>query len=283
MSAPTDSASAISAWGESLLAATTVLWGKLAAFVPNLLGFLLILIVGYVASRLLAAFLQRLLNFLKLDALSERLGVAGALRRAGIDTQASRLVSGLVFWILMLAFLVSATETLGLTRVSGTIETMVQYLPKVLGAVFILLAGLYVAQIVRDLVTNAAQSVGIDSAVALGRSAYGLLFVIVLTLAVGQLELETDILGQVISIVLISLGAAAALSFGIGSRKVAANVLAGTYVRELYREGDELIVGDIRGTVTQVTPLKTELLTPEGEYVTFANEHLVEEKVRRIA
>ncbi len=283
MSGQEETAAGISAWGESLLTATTTLWGKLAAFVPNLLGFLLILVVGYIASRLIAAFLQRLLNFLKLDTLSERLGVAAALRRAGIDTPASRLVSGLVFWILMLAFLVSATETLGLTRVSGTIESMVQYLPKVLGAVFILLAGLYVAQIVRDLVTNAAQGVGIDSAVALGRTAYGLLFVIVLTLAVGQLELETDILGQVISILLISLGAAAALSFGIGSRKVAANVLAGTYVRELYREGDELIIGDVRGTVTQVTPLKTELLTPEGEYVTFANEQLVEETVRRIA
>ncbi len=283
MSAPANIEAGLSAWGESLLAATTGLWSKLAAFVPNLLGFILILLVGYLVSKLLAAFLGRLLNFLKLDALSQRLGISDTLGRAGISAPASALVSGLVFWILMLAFLVSATETLGLTRVSGTIDSVVQYLPKVLGAMFILLAGLYVAQMVRDLVTNAAQSVGIDSAVALGRTAYGLLFVIVLTLAVGQLELETDILGQVISIVLISLGAAAALSFGIGSRRVAANVLAGTYVRELYREGDELIVGQVQGTVTQITPLKTELLTSEGEYVTFANEQLVEDTVRRIA
>ncbi len=282
MSDTSDTVQAVGEWGQSLIAPTTALWAKVVAFLPNFIGFLLILVIGYFVARLVATILKRLLILMKLDTLSDRVGISGALGNAGVTLQVSDLLSRLVFWILMLGFMISATESLGMTRLSGTIEGVVQYLPKVLGAVFILLLGLYVAQIVRDVVTNAAQGVGLDSAVALGRTAYGLIFVIVLTLAVGQLELETDILGQVISIVLISVGAAAALSFGIGSRRVAANVLAGTYVRELFQEGDELVIGDVRGTVTQVTPLKTELLTAEGSFVTFANEKVVQETVKRI-
>ncbi|MCB1683748.1 MAG: mechanosensitive ion channel, partial [Pseudomonadales bacterium] len=89
-------------------------------------------------------------------------------------------------------------------------------------------------------------------------------------------------LNQVIAILLISLGGAAALAFGLGSREVAGNILAGTYARELYREGDRLVIGAVSGTVTQVTAVKLELRTESGDLITLPNAEVVNATVTRL-
>ena len=261
-------------WGHTLVDAMSALWSKLAAFVPNFLAFIVILIVGYLVARFLSAALKRALTTLNIDRFSTKIGISGTLERAGIRLEVSHILSRIIFWLLMLTFLVSATESLGLPRVSSTIDSFVLYLPKVIGAVFILMVGLFISQFMRDVVASGAEGLGIEYARSLANAAYVLLSVIVILLAIGQLDLETEILGEIIAIIVISAGAAAALAFGLGARKVAADVLAGTYVRELYREGDKIRIGEIEGTVTQVTPLKTELLTPSGTKVTIPNGDL---------
>ena len=272
----------INLWGTTLLNAMTALWSKVAAFIPNLLAFFVILVIGYLVARLLASVMRRVLEAIHIDRFSQRVGVRSVLDGANIQAEVSTMLSRLVFWLLMLTFLVSATETLGLPRVSSTIDGFVQYLPKVLGAVFILLVGLFIAQFVRGIIVGGSESLGLESAGALGAAAYGLLVIIVGTLAIGQLELETEILNQVIAIVLISLGGAAALAFGLGSKLVAGNILAGTYARELYREGDDLVIGDVRGTVTQVTAVKLEIRTEEGDLITVPNVEVINTTVRRM-
>jgi small-conductance mechanosensitive channel len=272
---------AVNIWTATMLNATTALWIKLAEFVPNLLAFLVILTLGYIIAKIVAAVIQRALHAIKLDAFSEKIGVIAVLRRANIQRETSSIISRVVFWLLMLTFLVSATESLGLDRVSATIDAFVMYIPKVLGAVFILMVGLFIAQFVRDLVVSSAESIGSDFAAPLGSTAYGLLVVIVATLAVGELELETALLGYVISIVLLSFGAAAAIAFGIGSRDIAGNILAGNYVRELFQEGDRVSADGQTGVVHQVTAVKTEILLDNNDIVSIANSNMVESRVVR--
>lgn len=266
-------------WGATLIQAMTALWVKIAEFVPNLLGFLVILLIGYVVASIVAGISRRGFQAVKLDAFSERIGVGAILRRANIQREPSALLSRVLFWLLMLTFLVSATESLGLSRVSMTIDALVMYIPKVLGAAFILLIGLFIAQFIRDLVVSSAESLGSEFAGPLGSAAYAVLVVIIVTLAIGQLDLETELLNYVISIILISVGAATAIGFGFGSRDVAANILAGSYVRELYKEGDKVTASGQTGVINQVTAVKTELLLDNGDTVSIANSEIVDSKV----
>ena len=271
----------INVWGETLLSAMTALWSKVAGFIPNLLAFIVILGLGYLVSRLVASLLKRLLTTIKIDQFAESIGISATLTKANISASTSTILGGLVFWLLMLTFLVSATETLGLARVSSTIDSFVLYLPKVFGAVFILMAGLFVAQLVRNVINTGAAGLGIEYAAPLAKSIYVLMLVIILSLAISQLELETDMLNQVISIVLITAGGAAALAFGLGSRSVASHILAGTYVRELYKEGDIIGIGEISGTIIRVTPVKTEIRTDSGSTFTIPNSEVIETIIER--
>lgn len=271
----------LNVWGNSLLSAMTTLWSKFAGFVPNLLAFVLILIVGYLVSRAVSGVLRRILGVLQVDRLAARVGISTALEKMNARVTFSEILSRIVYWLLMLTFLVSATESLGLERVSGTIDAFVLYLPNVIGAALILLLGLLLAGMARDLVTSGVQSVGADNAGAIGTTVYGLLAVIVISLAIGQLELETAMLNQVIAIVLLSAGAAAAIAFGFGSRSIAGNVLASTYLRDLLKEGDRITVGTITGTVERIMAVNTEIRTDSGSLVTFPNRRLIESTVER--
>ncbi|WP_146772932.1 mechanosensitive ion channel domain-containing protein, partial [Pseudomonas aeruginosa] len=92
-------------------------------------------------------------------------------------------------------------------------------------------------------------------------------------------EVKTDLLNYIIAIVLITVGLAAALALGLGSREVAGQIIAGIYVRELYQVGQQVKVGDVEGTIEEIGTVKTILLTEEGELVSLANRLLLDQRV----
>ena len=113
------------------------------------------------------------------------------LGRAGIRIPVSALIGKVVYWFVLLIFLVSAAESLGLERVSATLDMLALYVPKVFGAALILLAGVLLAQVLSGLVRGAAESVGLDYANGLARIAQGLVIIISISVAIGQLEVKT--------------------------------------------------------------------------------------------
>ena len=261
--------------GEGAFTSLLATWSEIAAFLPNLAGALAILVVGYLVAKIVSAVVRRLLAVVGFDRLGERTGVAELLKRINVDKTASHVLGRIVFWILMLTFLLSASESLGLDRLSATINSLVQYLPRVLGAVFILSIGLFAATFARDVVRGAAARIGSRHANTLGQTTYVLLAVIAATLAVGQLEIETALLTVAVGVVITSVGIAAALAFGLGSRDVAGNVLAGTYVRDNYPPGTRIEVDGIAGEVKAVEATSTVLATTDDREACVPNMTLL--------
>src|SRR5690606_19451406 len=114
---------------------------------------------------------------------------------------------------------------------------------------------------------------------SLGRIAQAMVIIISISVAIGQLEVKTDLLNTVIAIVLISVGLAAALALGLGSREIAGQILAGIYVRELYDVGQDIQVGEIRGQIAEIGTVKTIISAPDGQLVSIANKTLLEHRV----
>lgn len=266
-------------WTHSLVNAMSTMWGSVAAFIPRLFGALVVLLLGFVVAKLLDTLLSKLLAKLGLDRLMAGTGLTKMLARIGIQVPVSTLIGKIVYWFILLVFLVSAADSLGLQRVSATLDVFALYLPKVFGAALVLLAGVLLAQLVNGLVRGAADSVGLDYAGSLGRIAQAMVIIISISVAIGQLEVKTDLLNTVIAIVLISIGLAAALALGLGSREIAGQILAGIYVRELYEVGQDIQVGDIRGQIEEIGTVKTVLLTQDDQLVSIANKTLLEHRV----
>ncbi|RMQ14441.1 CmpX [Pseudomonas viridiflava] len=266
-------------WTQSLLAAMTALWTKVANFIPNLFGALVVVLLGFVVAKLLDALLSKLLAKLGLDRLVGGTGLTKIIGRAGVKVPISTLIGKIVYWFVLLIFLVSAAESLGLQRVSATLDMLALYLPKVFGAALVLLVGVLLAQLVNGLVRGAAEGVGIDYSAGLGRIAQGLVIIISISVAISQLEVKTDLLNHVIVIALITVGLTVALALGLGSREIAGQIIAGIYVRELFQVGQQVRVGDTEGQIEEIGTVKTTLLTDDGELVSFSNRILLEQRV----
>ncbi len=266
-------------WTQSLLAAMSSLWASVAAFIPRLFGALVVVLLGFVVAKLLDTLLSKVLAKLGLDRLMAGTGLTKLLGRAGLRIPVSALIGKVVYWFVLLIFLVSAAESLGLERVSATLDMLALYVPKVFGAALILLAGVLLAQVLSGLVRGAAESVGLDYANGLARIAQGLVIIISISVAIGQLEVKTELLNYVIAIVLITFGLAVALAFGLGSRELVGQILAGIYVRELYEVGQRVRLADIEGQIEEIGTVKTLLLTDDGELASVANKVLLEQRV----
>lgn len=269
----------INVWGETLVTMMTTLWGKVAGFLPNLLAAVVLVVAGYYLARLLGFVVSRGLARIGLDSLSQHVGIAPTLERAGIKLQASEILGRIVFWIVALLFLITATETLGLPRVSETLDEFLLYLPRVLGAALIVIVGLYIAHFVRDLVRSGAEGLGVDYARPLGATAYGVLFIVVVSLAIGQLDVDTLLLDSIVAILIAAIGIAAALSLGLGTRDLSTNILAGVYARDLYAVGDKIELGDIAGTLESIGTVKTQIRLADEKVVSIANRAMISGRV----
>ena len=266
-------------WTQSLVNAMSTMWSSVGVFIPRLFGALIVVLLGFVVAKLLDTLLSKLLAKLGLDRLMAGAGLTKLLSRVGIQVSVSTLIGKIVYWFVLLIFLVSAAESLGLERVSATLDVFALYLPKVFAAALVLLAGVLLAQLAASLLRGAAEGIGLEYASSLGRIAQAMVIIISISVAIGQLEIKTDLLNNVIAIVLISIGLAMALAMGLGSRDIAQQILSGIYVRELYDVGQTVKVGDLEGQIEEIGTVKTLLMTTDGQIVSIANRLLLDQSV----
>ncbi len=265
---------------EAVQKSLTELWTKVAGFVPNLIGMLVILIVGYLVSKLLQRLATAILRRIRFDNAGEKTGLSETLKTVGIQKTPSEIVGVLVFWFFMLTFLISAADALGLDNLSRTIDSFVAYLPNVMGAAVIVVVGLLISSFVKSAVHATLERIEFEYARPASKVIYGVLIVVIGSLAIGQLQIETALINRVIEIGLIAFGAALAIALGFGTRDIARHIVAGVYARESFKAGCEVRVGDMQGTLEAVTAVNTQIRTADGEIVHIPNAQLIDALVR---
>ncbi|EGG93190.1 conserved cytoplasmic membrane protein, CmpX protein [gamma proteobacterium IMCC1989] len=264
---------------EQALADPMIIWGKVAGILGNVAVAALLLVAGHFIGKLLASIVSKLLNKVGLDKLSEKAGLSDGMMGASFSLTPSVVLGKIIYWLVFLTFIISAADKLGLETVSATINNFVLYLPKVIGAFLVVIIGLFVAGLVRTGIETALAGLNLGYEKALGGIVYAVIVIVVLSLGVNQLEIETDLFNQVVVIFLMAGAGAVALALGLGTRDVAGNVVAGVYARELYQPDDMVKVGEVTGTVVAVTSTSLVLQTEAGTRLTIPNSRLLDEQV----
>lgn len=265
---------------DNILNATAGFWNKIAVFVPNLLAALLILVIGIVLAKLLAKGAEKLLSRLGFNGLCERIGLTEAMSKAGVQKMPAAVIGKFIYLFLVLMILISTAETLGMNRVSAILDDFILYLPKVLGALFVIMLGMFIAHVAKQSIQTAVANMGMEYATSIARLAQIIIFITTFSLAVGQLEIETQMLNIVFAIVLGCLGGAAAISLGLGTRAVSSNIISGVYIREQLKPGDRVSIDGFTGVVVSVGTVNTVLENAEGECLSVPNQQLLQRKFR---
>jgi hypothetical protein len=180
-------------------------WASVAEFVPKLIAFLLILVIGYFIAKAIARVLDAVLERVGFDRWVERGGVKRALERSKYD--ASSLLSQVLFYIVLLFVLQLAFGVFGPNPISDLIQGVIAYLPNVFVAIVILVVGAAIAAAVKEIVEAALGGLPYGRGLALGASTA--ILVLAVFAALDQLSIaENIVLGLFYALLAIVVGSA---------------------------------------------------------------------------
>lgn len=204
-----------------LLQPAQLILAQVWQFVLSVLLVIVILIIGWLVSKLIKTLVIRLLRALKLDDLSDRIELDSLLAKGGISYSLSELIGIICYWIAILITFAVAVNAVGLTIVAELLQKIVLYVPNVIGAIFILVLGMFIATILRNIVRSAASNAGLGQANLLSNTVEVIIVVFAILMAIEQLGIVVKLTEITLSIILGSLGLGLALAFGLGCKDIA--------------------------------------------------------------
>jgi len=194
---------------------------RLAAFGPNLLAMLVILLAGVLLAGGVHLLLRLLLPYLGFDRFARRLGLELVLQKGGVDRPASALLAVLLAWALLAAFVLLAVGALDLHLAMDLVSRTFSYLPQVLIAGVLLMLGTLVAAFLRRSVLIAAVNAGLPSARLLAGGVHTGLLILFVAMALEHLGVGRQIILVSFTILLGGVVLALALAFGLAGRDLA--------------------------------------------------------------
>ncbi|WP_236559791.1 mechanosensitive ion channel family protein [Colwellia sp. 20A7] len=258
-----------------------VIWHKVVTFIPDLIVAIIFLLVGWMISSMIKRFLNKTLIKIGFNTFLDKLGLDDLLKKMEVSVTGSQIVSSLISIFFLLIFLLAALDIVGLTVLSGLIDTLVLFLPKLLASLAVLSCGFFVAQIVFNGVKIAAKNTGVDYGRSVAEVCRGIIIVITISLSITQLDIDVSLLNNIMTVVIASVGLAAAISLGIGTKSMAQEIVAGVYLREMYQVGDNIEVKDIKGTLASIGSVASKVMGEDESITTVPNTFLLANKVTK--
>lgn len=241
---------------------------KILDFLPQLLGAAALVLIGWVAARLLRIAVSKLAKGILTTVGRQRVASTKAVQA---HTQQSRtwqttpaIVGAIVYWTVLLFFVAAAVEALGLRAVSNFVGLVTAYLPRVLAGILILLVGLWAGEFVRLLIARATAKAQLAWGDLLARFAQVMVVLIMAIIAVDELGIESTILTVTVATFFAATFGAAAIAFGLGARSSVGNILASRYVRKAYEVGDMVRVGEFEGKIIDITDTAVMMDSDQG-------------------
>jgi small-conductance mechanosensitive channel len=250
---------------------------KLGDYLPRLAGALAVLVVGLIVAAVLARLVRRGLRALGTDEMAERRGVHDALQLAGLGRSLSGVVAGAVRWTLYAIVAFAVFAVLGPLFLTDPLNRVVLFLPNLLVAAVLLLAGVVLGSAVRVPLERSATQMNL--AMPVGAIAQIVVVFVFAISAAAQIGVSTNIITGLVAILLGGAVITLALAFGLGGRDAARAVSAGRYVRDTLHVGQVIEVAGHEGRIRMIELTATVLDRADGVAVRVPNGMLLDRVV----
>lgn len=189
---------------------------QFGAFLPRLLLAVIILVIGWLLAKAIRLIVIKGLRAINFNVLTDRAGIDRFLQQGGLQSDTLGILGALIYWLVTLAALMIAFNSLGLTNVTELIGRVALFIPKVIVAVLILAFGAYFARFIDNTIIAYGKNVGLEDAELLGRFARYAVLVFVVMIALEQVDVASELVRQSFLIILAGVVLALALAFGLG-------------------------------------------------------------------
>ncbi len=234
----------------------------LIQILPEIIGALLLLIGGWVVARLARALATRLIRGIGRISVLVRITSMESGPNIGENTIA--VVGNVIFWIVILFFLTSATSLLGMSMFADWLNQLVNHLPNIISGLLIICVGIIFGNLANQAVATAATNLSRSQRIALARIAQFFVLIMLVLIGVDQIGIDITAVIIIVSVVIGSLLAGLAIAFGGGARTLVSNLIGVRYLRRDYAVGEQISIGEHEGTILEVSSVAIVIATQQG-------------------
>ena len=208
-----------------LLESSQQFLNEIARAVPQIIGAILILLIGWLIAKLVKRIFVKFMKLVKLNWLTEKSGIEKFLKEGGVKITAVDLLGSLVYWIIMLIVIMSTLNTLQLTSAKELFNQIILYIPNIIVSILILLLGLYAAKFVSQAIVVALKNMKDQSAQLIEKITYYAIIVLTIFIVLSQLNIAENIVTIAFLLIFGAFCLAFGLAFGLGGKDYAADLL----------------------------------------------------------
>ncbi|CAH1198191.1 Mechanosensitive ion channel [Candidatus Nitrotoga sp. BS] len=231
---------------------------RLMEHLPQFLGALALLLVGWALARLLRIATRRAVTLL--DSLVSR-----STGQSRWDVRRSAAVfGGVVYWVVLLFFVTAATQMLGLQYFTDWLARLLEHLPALAAGLLIVVAGFVLSGFFGDLVQATATRLAPPQRRALSRLAQGATLAVALLVGADQVGLKVTWVAILAAVIVATVLGGVALAVSLGARGYVANLIGAFYMRQALQLGQRVLVAGHEGYIVDVTATSLVLETNNG-------------------
>lgn len=219
----------INAWQSALYSVWVGTMGVTFSFLPNILGALLVGVLGIIIGTWVKSLTIRSLQMLKFESLIQDTKFKAFLVKAEVTEKVEDVVGSILKWLIVLTFFIAATNILGLTTVSNVLGSVLSYIPNVISAVIVLAIGVLLAGIVEGLVKGALASVDLKTSRLMGKIASYAVVTIATLAAFSELKIAESFINILFIGFVSMLALGFGLAIGLGAKDLVSKVLVEWY------------------------------------------------------
>ena len=206
---------------QALLGPLELLGRQVLTVLPNVLAMGIILLAGIFTAWAFGSFAERLFRVIGFDHFCDRVGMNAALLRGGVKTDPSRLVGRSLYWTVIVLASIAALGALNLTPINQFAQSFLAYVPHLVTAAVILLAGYFLSNFASQAVLIAAVNAGLPPARLIAACSRWGLQGLAVAMALEQLGIAQHIVVVGFGITWGGIVLALAIAFGLGASDLA--------------------------------------------------------------
>ena len=216
---------AVIEWENLIVEPVSQMLTRIMAYLPVLLGALVILIVGWLVAKAIKRIVDWLLKLIRFDALADKAGISEILKKGNLEISTAEVISNLVYWLIIIMVLVMAVDALGLPKASDVLASLFAYVPKVIAALLVLIVAMFLASFVSGIVRTAAGNANLPKPEMFAGVSRWAIIIFAATIALEQLGIASLLVTATFNIILGGVCLALAIAFGLGGKDTAAKYL----------------------------------------------------------
>lgn len=243
------------------------IFDDIVASLPKVLGFIVFVIGAWLFIKLFLYIVRKALNKTNIDQWSKKLNETEIFGNTTINIVLTNVILGVLKWFLILIFVMAGSGIFGLDTVSEGIRTFFAYLPRLLTALGIFVAGAYVGTMVKKAIQSMFKSLELTGGNLVGNIAFYLIVIFLSITALDQAGVDTSVIKSNLTLVIGSILLSFTIAFGLGARDVIQRLLFGYYSRKNLKIGQKVKIGELEGIIESIDNICLVLDTGDKKHV----------------